>query len=92
VFEAGSDLFEDAGDDGEALVGLAGYVRVVAADGTRAGDHDVAPDANSAGEADNGLEGRCAGKVLTCGHVCWMPAGCFSRRVFGWGEGAEAGV
>jgi len=63
VLDGTAGVLECGGDEGEALVGLFGDVGVVRAYGAGAGDVDVVADADGAGEADDGLEGRGAGDV-----------------------------
>jgi hypothetical protein len=68
VLDGTACVLERGGDEGEALVGLFGDVGVVCAYGPGAGDVDVVADADGAGEADDGLEGRGAGDVGAFGH------------------------
>ena len=75
VLDGTAGLLECGGDEGEALVGLFGDVGVVCAYGAGAGDVDVVADADGAGEADDGLEGRGAGDVGAVAHEGWMPCG-----------------
>jgi hypothetical protein len=63
VLDGAARLFEGGGDKGEALVGLLEDIGCVGADGAGAGDVDLVADADSSGETDDGLEGRCAGDV-----------------------------
>ena len=77
VLDGTAGVFECGGDEGEALVGLFGDVGVVGADGAGAGDVDMVADADGAGEADDGLEGRwCRGCWCVWSwswmHVIWL--------------------
>ncbi len=63
VLDGAAGVLERGGDDVEGLFGLLGDVAFVRADGAGAGDMDVVADADGAGEADDGLVGRCAGDV-----------------------------
>src|SRR5437899_2971383 len=74
VLDRTAGIFERGSDEGEALVGLLGNVGFVCAHGAGAGDMDVVSDADGAGEADDGLEGRCTGDVRAFGHQCRMPS------------------
>jgi hypothetical protein len=58
---------EDFGGDLEDAVSLGYDIKIVCAYWTGAGDVDGAADAHGAGEANDGLVGRCTGKVLAHG-------------------------
>src|SRR5258707_14867722 len=72
VLDGTAGVLECGGDGGEALVGLFGDGGVVRAYGAGAGDVDVVADADGAGEADDGLEGRGAGDVRAVVHISLM--------------------
>src|SRR5580704_15778953 len=71
VLDGAAGVLEGRCDEGEALFGLFGGVGLVRTYWTCAGDMDAVADADGAGEADDGLEGRCAGDVGALGHVDW---------------------
>ena len=64
VVECRTGLFQGFFGDGEDAAGLSCGVFVFCADGTGAGKMDGVPDADGAGEADDGLVGRTAGMFL----------------------------
>ncbi len=67
VLDGAASLLDSCSDDGEALVGLSGYIGFIGADWAGAGDVDMVADADGAGEADDGLEGAGSGDVCA-GH------------------------
>src|SRR5258708_39321462 len=73
VLEGAACVLECGCDEGQALAGLFGDVGFIRAYGAGAGDVDVVADADGAGEADDGLEGRGAGDVGAFGHGRWIP-------------------
>jgi hypothetical protein len=73
VLDGTAGVLECGGNEGEALVGLFGDVSLIRAYRAGAGDVDVVADADGAGEADDGLEGGCAGDVGAFGHGSCMP-------------------
>jgi len=78
VLDGTAGVLERGGDESEALVGLFGDVGLICAYRAGAGDVDVIADADSAGEADDRLEGAGAGDVPAVGHISYGIAG---RRV-----------
>jgi hypothetical protein len=68
VLDGTARVLKCGGDEGEALVGLFGYVGLVRAYGAGARDVDLVADADGAGEADDGFEGRGAGDICAFGH------------------------
>ena len=72
VFDGAAGVLESSGDKGEALVGLFGDVGVVRPNRAGAGDMDEVADAHGAGEANDGLEGRCACDVFASLSFLWV--------------------
>ena len=73
VLDGAACVLKCGGDQGKALVGLFGAVSLIRAYWAGAGDMNVVADADGAGEADEGLEGRGAGDVGAFGHESRMP-------------------